>query len=62
MVEIDESDNSYNIEDTPEAIKVYSGLYVNEAQDLDEDAPFDDELDVNVVRLSEILRIINFNN
>jgi len=48
VVEIDESDNSYNIEDTPEAIKVYSGLYVNEAQDLDEDAPFDDELDVNV--------------
>ena len=50
VVEIDESDNSYNIEDTPEAIKVYSGLYVNEAQDLDDDAVFDDELDVNVVR------------
>lgn len=48
VVEIDESDNSYNIEDTPEAIKVYSGLYVNEAQDLDDDAVFDDELDVNV--------------
>ena len=50
VVEIDESDNSYDIEDTPEAIKVYSGLYVNEAQDLDDDAVFDDELDVNVVR------------
>merc|ERR1712079_620758 len=34
---IDERENSYDIDEKPHSINVYSGLYVNEAEDLDDD-------------------------
>merc|ERR1711868_180349 len=43
VVEIDERDNAYDIDEKPHSINVYSGLYVNEAQDLDEDEGLNDE-------------------
>ena len=55
MVEIDERDNAaYDIDEKPHSINVYSGLYVNEAEDLDEDE-LNDEL-VDVVRLNRNLQ------
>ena len=62
MVELDERDNAYELVDRPETIKVYSGLYVNEAEDLDDDAVGEDLVDV--VRLPNnkimIMTIIYF--
>ena len=54
MVELDErdGDNAYELVERPETIKVYSGLYVNEAEDLDDDSVGDDLVDV--VRLSTL--------
>jgi len=46
VVELDERDNAYELVDRPETIKVYSGLYVNEAEDLDDDAVGEDLVDV----------------
>jgi hypothetical protein len=48
VVELDErdSDNAYELVERPETIKVYSGLYVNEAEDLDDDSVGDDLVDV----------------
>jgi len=46
VVELDERDNAYELIDRPETIKVYSGLYVNEAEDLDDDSVGDDLVDV----------------
>jgi len=43
VVEIDERDNAYDIDEKPHSINVYSGLYVNEAEDLDEDEGLNDE-------------------
>jgi len=37
VVEVDERNNAYDLVEREETIKVYSGLYVNEAQDLDDD-------------------------
>ena len=55
VVEIDERDNAaYDIDEKPHSINVYSGLYVNEAEDLDEDE-LNDEL-VDVVRLNRNLQ------
>ena len=53
-MELDErdSDNAYELVERPETIKVYSGLYVNEAEDLDDDSVGDDLVDV--VRLITI--------
>ena len=48
VVEIDERDNAYDIDEKPHSINVYSGLYVNEAEDLDEDEGLNDEF-VDVV-------------
>ena len=47
-MELDErdSDNAYELVERPETIKVYSGLYVNEAEDLDDDSVGDDLVDV----------------
>ena len=50
----DERDNVYDIDEKPQTINVYSGLYVNEAEDLDEDASLNDNL-VDVV--SHILQL-----
>ena len=50
MVEIDERDNAYDIDEKPHSINVYSGLYVNEAEDLDEDEGLNDEF-VDVVSI-----------
>ena len=50
----DERDNVYDIDEKPQTINVYSGLYVNEAEDLDEDASLNDNL-VDVV--SDILQL-----
>merc|ERR1719187_824005 len=44
VVELDERENVYGDIEERETIKVYSGLYVNEAQDLDDDE-FADNLD-----------------
>merc|ERR1712079_477105 len=44
VVEVDERNNAYDLVEREETIKVYSGLYVNEAQDLDGDE-FADNLD-----------------
>ena len=45
VVEIDERDgNGYELVERDETIKVYSGLYVNEASDLDNDE-FEESLD-----------------
>jgi len=44
VVEVDERNNAYDLVEREETIKVYSGLYVNEAQDLDDDE-FADNLD-----------------
>ena len=41
---MDERNNAYDLVEREETIKVYSGLYVNEAQDLDDDE-FADNLD-----------------
>ena len=48
VVELDQrdSDNAYELVERPETIKVYSGLYVNEAEDLDDDSVGDDLVDV----------------
>jgi len=46
VVELDERDNAYELIDRPETIKVYSGLYVNEAEDLDDDSVGEDLVDV----------------
>jgi len=46
VVEIDERDNAYDIDEKPHSINVYSGLYVNEAEDLDEDELNDELVDV----------------
>jgi len=46
VVELDERDNAYELVDRPETIKVYSGLYVNEAEDLDDDSVGEDLVDV----------------
>jgi len=43
VVEIDERNNAYDINERPHSINVYSGLYVNEAEDLDEDEGLTDE-------------------
>lgn len=43
---IDERENSYDIDEKPHSINVYSGLYVNEAEDLDDDEIVDDLVDV----------------
>ena len=59
VVELDERDNAYELVDRPETIKVYSGLYVNEAEDLDDDSVGDDLVDV--VRLI-ILNYSQFSN
>merc|ERR1711923_520219 len=48
VVEIDERNNAYDINERPHSINVYSGLYVNEAEDLDEDEGLTDEF-VDVV-------------
>lgn len=40
----DERDNVYDIDEKPQTINVYSGLYVNEAEDLDDDEINDDLL------------------
>ena len=45
-MELDERDNAYELVDRPETIKVYSGLYVNEAEDLDDDSVGEDLVDV----------------
>ena len=50
----DERDNVYDIDEKPQTINVYSGLYVNEAEDLDEDSSLNDNL-VDVV--SDILQL-----
>ena len=51
VVEVDERNNAYDLVEREETIKVYSGLYVNEAQDLDDDE-FADNLDrPDVVRI-----------
>lgn len=51
VVEVDERNNAYDLVEREETIKVYSGLYVNEAQDLDDDE-FADNLDQpDVVRI-----------
>ena len=48
---MDERNNAYDLVEREETIKVYSGLYVNEAQDLDDDE-FADNLDQpDVVRI-----------
>lgn len=44
----DERDNVYDIDEKPQTINVYSGLYVNEAEDLDDDE-INDDLLVDVV-------------
>ena len=44
VVELDERNNAYDLVEREETIKVYSGLYVNEAQDLDDDE-FPESLD-----------------
>merc|ERR1711923_75144 len=44
VVEVDERNNAYDLVEREETIKVYAGLYVNEAQDLDDDE-FADNLD-----------------
>ena len=52
VVEVDERNNAYDLVEREETIKVYSGLYVNEAQDLDDDE-FAENLDQpDVVRMS----------
>ena len=53
MVELDErdGDNAYELVERPETIKVYSGLYVNEAEDLDDDSVGDDLVDVVGLRV-----------
>jgi len=54
VVEVDERNNAYDLVEREETIKVYSGLYVNEAQDLDDDE-FAENLDQpDVVRMSNI--------
>ena len=54
VVEVDERNNAYDLVEREETIKVYSGLYVNEAQDLDDDE-FAENLDQpDVVRMSYI--------
>ena len=54
VVEVDERNNAYDLVEREETIKVYSGLYVNEAQDLDDDE-FAENLDQpDVVRMSFI--------
>ena len=54
VVEVDERNNAYDLVEREETIKVYSGLYVNEAQDLDDDE-FAENLDQpDVVRISYI--------
>ena len=62
MVELDERDsgNAYDLVERPETIKVYSGLYVNEAEDLDDDSVGDDLVDV--VRLLILNDNDKFNN
>merc|ERR1711923_164682 len=50
VVEVDERNNAYDLVEREETIKVYSGLYVNEAQDLDDDE-FADSLDQPDVKL-----------
>ena len=55
VVEVDERNNAYDLVEREETIKVYSGLYVNEAQDLDDDE-FAENLDQpDVVRISYAL-------
>jgi hypothetical protein len=49
VVELDERTNAYDLVEREETIKVYSGLYVNEAQDLDDDE-FAENLDQPDVR------------
>merc|ERR1712223_844477 len=44
IVVYDERDNVYDIDEKPQTINVYSGLYVNEAEDLDDDEINDDLL------------------
>ena len=51
----DERDNVYDIDEKPQTINVYSGLYVNEAEDLDDDE-INDDLLVDVV--SDSLKLI----
>ena len=51
----DERDNVYDIDEKPQTINVYSGLYVNEAEDLDDDE-INDDLLVDVV--SDELKLI----
>merc|ERR1712051_565103 len=46
VVELDERNNAYDLVEREETIKVYSGLYVNEAEDLDDDAVGEDLVDV----------------
>jgi len=46
VVEIDERDNAYDLDEKPHSINVYSGLYVNEADDLDDDQLNDEFVDV----------------
>ena len=54
VVEVDERNNAYDLVEREETIKVYSGLYVNEAQDLDDDE-FAENLDQpDVVRMSNL--------
>ena len=54
VVEVDERNNAYDLVEREETIKVYSGLYVNEAQDLDDDE-FAENLDQpDVVRMSYV--------
>ena len=54
VVEVDKRNNAYDLLEREETIKVSSGLYVNEAQDLDDDE-FAENLDQpDVVRMSFI--------
>ena len=56
VIELDERNNVYgDIEENDNTIKVYSGLYVNEASDLDED--FDQSVAGPIVSINEIYKI-----
>ena len=52
IVELDERENVYgDIEERDQTIKVYSGLYVNEASDLDDEGFTDSDVPESVVSI-----------
>ena len=55
----DERDNVYDIDEKPQTINVYSGLYVNEAEDLDDDE-INDDLLIDVVSDTTLYSNINY--